>query len=116
MILSLFNQFANNVLTLSFYSIMVNKEELLDRLLRLKRSIKNDPTVLGRYDINEDGKISGKEWDLARKETILCLESENASAQIDKKQETAETVLKNIDGKWKVHLDIFNTSIPLEEK
>ena len=26
------------------------------------------------------------------------------------------SVLKNIDGKWKVHRDIFNTSIPLEEK
>ena len=26
------------------------------------------------------------------------------------------SVLKNIDGKWKVHLDIFNTSTPLEEK
>ncbi len=26
------------------------------------------------------------------------------------------SVLKNIDGRWKVHRDIFNTSIPLEEK
>ena len=26
------------------------------------------------------------------------------------------SVLKNIDGKWKVHRDIFNTSMPLEEK
>jgi len=26
------------------------------------------------------------------------------------------SVLKNIDGKWKVHRDIFNTSTPLEEK
>ena len=26
------------------------------------------------------------------------------------------TVLKNIDGKWKIYRDMFNTSIPLEEK
>ena len=26
------------------------------------------------------------------------------------------TVLKNIDGKWKIYRDIFNSSIPLEEK
>ena len=26
------------------------------------------------------------------------------------------TVFKNIDGKWKVYRDIFNSSIPLEEK
>ena len=26
------------------------------------------------------------------------------------------SVLKNIDGKWKVHRDIYNSSIPLEEK
>jgi ketosteroid isomerase-like protein len=26
------------------------------------------------------------------------------------------SVFKNIDGKWKVHRDIFNTSMPLEEK
>ena len=26
------------------------------------------------------------------------------------------SVLKNNDGKWKVHRDIFNTSVPLEEK
>ena len=26
------------------------------------------------------------------------------------------SVLKNNDGKWKVHRDIFNTSLPLEEK
>ena len=26
------------------------------------------------------------------------------------------SVLNNIDGKWKVHRDIFNTSIPLEQK
>ena len=26
------------------------------------------------------------------------------------------SVLKNINGKWKVHRDIFNTSMPLEEK
>ncbi len=76
---------------------MVNKEELLDKLRRLKKSIKNDPTVLDRYDADEDGKINGEEWDLARKETILCLESEKASAQSDKKQETAKTVLENID-------------------
>lgn len=56
-----------------FYSIMVNKEELLDKLRRLKRSIKNDPTVMAGYDIDEDVKISGKEWDLARKEIILSL-------------------------------------------
>ena len=76
---------------------MVNKEELLDKLRRLKRSIKNDPTVLERYDIDEDGKISGEEWDLARKETILGLESDNASVQPDKTEERAETVLENID-------------------
>ncbi len=76
---------------------MVNKEELLDKLRCLKKSIMNDPTVLDRYDIDEDGKINGEEWDLARKETILCLESEKASAQSDKKQETAKTVLENID-------------------
>jgi hypothetical protein len=52
---------------------MVNKEELLDKLRRLKRSIKNDPTVMAGYDIDEDVKISGKEWDLARKEIILSL-------------------------------------------
>ena len=40
---------------------MVNKEELLDKLRRIKRSIKNDPTVLAKYDIDEDGKISGEE-------------------------------------------------------
>jgi len=26
------------------------------------------------------------------------------------------TVFKNIDGEWKVYRDIFNSSIPLEEK
>ena len=26
------------------------------------------------------------------------------------------SVLKNIDGKWKVHRDIYNSSMPLEEK
>ena len=26
------------------------------------------------------------------------------------------TVFKNIDGKWKIYRDIFNSSIPLEEK
>ena len=26
------------------------------------------------------------------------------------------SVLKNIDGNWKVHRDIFNTSMPLEQK
>lgn len=76
---------------------MVNKEELLDKLRHLKRSIKNDPTVMARYDIDEDGKISGEEWDLARKETILGLESEKASAQPYKAEERAETILENID-------------------
>jgi hypothetical protein len=66
---------------------MVNKEELLDKLRRLKRSIKNDPPIMAKYDTDEDRKISGEEWDLARKETILGLESEKASA---------ETVLENI--------------------
>lgn len=80
-----------------FYSIIVNKEEFLDKLRRLKRSIKNDPSVMARYDIDEDRKISGEEWDLARKETILGLESEKASAQSDKTEERAETVLENID-------------------
>ncbi|MBW2428856.1 MAG: hypothetical protein JRF56_07860, partial [Deltaproteobacteria bacterium] len=75
---------------------MVNKEDLLDRLRRLKRSIKNDPTVLARYDIDENGKISGEEWDLARKETISSLVSDKASVQPDKTEESAETVLENI--------------------
>jgi hypothetical protein len=26
------------------------------------------------------------------------------------------SVLKNIDGKWKVHRDVYNSSMPLEEK
>jgi len=26
------------------------------------------------------------------------------------------SVLKNIDGKWKVHCDVYNSSMPLEEK
>jgi hypothetical protein len=62
---------------------MVNKEELLDKLRRLKRSIKNDPPIMAKYDTDEDRKISGEEWDLARKETILGLESEKASAETD---------------------------------
>lgn len=75
---------------------MVSKEELLDKLRRLKRSIQNDPTVRRRYDIDADGKISGQEWDLARKEIILSLESEKASAQPDETGQTAEIVSENI--------------------
>ena len=52
---------------------------------------------MARYDIDEDGRISGEEWDLARKETILSLESEKASAQPNKTEERAETVSENID-------------------
>jgi hypothetical protein len=76
---------------------MLNKEELLNKLRHLKRSIKNDPAVMARYDIDEDGRINGEEWDLARKETILGLESKKVSAQRDKTAERAESVLENID-------------------
>lgn len=39
---------------------------------------------------------------------------DNDNQEVD--QEKWISVLKNIDGKWKVHRDIFNTSMPLEEK
>ncbi len=97
MVLNVFNQFDNNVQAIRFDSIMVNKEELLDKLRLIKRSIKNDPKVLARYDIDEDGRISGEEWDLVRKETILGLESEKDFVQAGKTEEIAETVLENID-------------------
>ena len=76
---------------------MANKEELLDKLRRLKRSIKNDPTVMARYDIDEDGRISVEEWDLAREEMILGLKSEKASAHSDEPGKRADTVSENID-------------------
>ena len=76
---------------------MVNKEKLLDKLRRLKRSIKNDPAVMAGYDIDADGKISGEEWDLARKEIISGLESEEASAQPDETEQRAEAVSENVD-------------------
>ena len=71
---------------------MANREELLDKLRRLKRSIKNDPTVMARYDIDEDGRISVEEWDLAREEIILGLKSEKAFAHSDDPGKRADTV------------------------
>jgi hypothetical protein len=76
---------------------MVDKEKLLDKLRRLKRSLKDDPAVMAKYDIDEDGKISGEEWDHAREEIISGLESEKALAQPDETEERVENISENVD-------------------
>ena len=76
--------------------MMVNKEKLLGKLRRLKRSLKTDPAVMARYDIDEDGEISGGEWDLAREEIILHLETEKASAQPDETGERVESLSEKV--------------------
>ena len=49
------------------------------------------------YDIDEDGRISVEEWDLAREEIILGLKSEKASAHSDGPGKSADTLSENID-------------------
>ena len=76
---------------------MVNKEKILHKLRSLKRSIKNDPGTMARYDIDKDGRISGHEWDIARKEVISGMESDKVTGRSDKIEEVAGIVLENTD-------------------
>lgn len=55
---------------------MVDQAKLIEELHKLKQLIKNDPTILVKYDLNGDGRISGEEWDVARRKVILYLDAE----------------------------------------
>ena len=44
---------------------MIDAEVLRQELRNLKRLIRDDPAVRARYDLNNDGEISGEEWEQA---------------------------------------------------
>ena len=60
---------------------MVDKNRLMEELRNLKQQIKKDPAVLAKYDLDGNGKISGEEWELARKAVIASLEAQGPSSQ-----------------------------------
>jgi len=68
---------------------MDQKQRLLEALRRLKHLIKNDPRIRARYDLDEDGRISLKEWDLAREEVMDALARENRCARGSERQQPA---------------------------
>jgi len=60
---------------------MVDQTKLNEELRKLKQLIKNDPEVMGKYDLNGDGRISGEEWDVARRKVAFYLDAEGKAIQ-----------------------------------
>ncbi len=57
---------------------MVDKNALTEQLRKLKKKIQDDPQVRALYDLDNDGRISGQEWDKAREEVIRFMEVQEA--------------------------------------
>ncbi len=45
---------------------MVDKKRLVPELRKIKRQIRNDPSVKALYDLDGDGNISVEEWEKIR--------------------------------------------------
>lgn len=70
---------------------MVEKEKVLEQLRKLKKQIQDDPQVRELYDLDNDGRISGEEWDKARKEVISFMKAREAMERKQSPSPSTET-------------------------
>jgi len=68
---------------------MVDKKALNEQLRKLKQKIQEDPQVRALYDLDNDGRISGEEWDKARQEVIRFMEIQEARQTPEPAAETS---------------------------
>jgi hypothetical protein len=58
----------------------VNPDSLRDEIRKLKKAIRDDPTVRARYDTNRDGEIDAEEWAAAVQAIERELETRESTA------------------------------------